>query len=453
MSININKYNKKSDYLTDNNKPVGENIVSLVDTEVVYDGVNVMLDGSQLNASSVCVVLFDNYDQHLVFVPVETYVAAGIDTDRYTVQTFLLYGMAEGKKLYMHKDNAAGSPMWATSNRYKLECDTTAAGGFHWAITINGAAKSGDVTWAESDTLASIAAQINAVANIATVVEGDSFIRITVNSYSNSTLTLTDNTGGTLTDLSIYCKIDGVAQAETHRTWQAQSVASLFPGSGFLAANTVQYARNGLNLSYRCGANLAKFKSYYRTNGSATWITEGDSSSRLSEAAFNNCADGTVGGAAGIALYNKYNGSWDAYMEASMLQLNDAHRAGVEFKSYNNGVSQNGFLASVTTMTFDGTYVPAYPAAAAAAAVTVNGQAGCLPTNHEIGLFMEDGRMARINKGLEVIGGTKLTTGSYYWGVAECNAYGAWLYAGFSGCLNNGSNYNTFSVRPTLASA
>ena len=46
--ININKYNKLSDYLSDNNKISDESIVSQVDNSIVYRGVNVMLKADQL---------------------------------------------------------------------------------------------------------------------------------------------------------------------------------------------------------------------------------------------------------------------------------------------------------------------------------------------------------------------------------------------------------------------
>ena len=453
--ININKYNKLSDYLSDNNKISDESIVSQVDNCIVYRGVNVMLKADQLCDSNVCVVVIDNSNGELLFIPEETYQASKLDTSRYEVQDFILYGLSARKKLYMHKNNA-GSFIWAEFNRYKLECDTTLRGRFSWAVTINGTAKSGSVSWEIGDTLDSIVAQLQEGAVATYLVfsheEGDPFIRVKKGGYSNSTFTLSDDIGATLTDLSVYTKIDGVAQAETHRDWQSQSVATLFPGSGYLPASTVQYARNGFNLSYYCGANLAQFKSYFRNNGSAAWVAE-NSANRMKEAAFNSCADGTIGGEDGIALYNKYNGSWDAYMEAGMLKLNDIHRNGMEFKSYNNGVSQNGFLASVTTMDFDGSYIPAYPAANKSSLFSIQDKPGCLPTNHEIGVFMEDERFARINGALRAVGGTQLSKSGYYWGVAEYSANGAWYYNGNCGCVNYNYRCNGATVRPVLASA
>ena len=275
---------------------------------------------------------------------------------------------------------------------------------------------------------------------------------MTVSSYSNSTLTLTADTGVTLTDLSIYCKVDGVAQEETHRTWQAQSVAALFQTLGYNAANTVQYGKNGLNMSYNAGGNYAKYLSYYRTSGSATWVAE--ASGMMNEATFNKCADGTIGGADGIALYNKYGGSYEAYMMGSMVQIDDTHTGGMEYQSYDNGEQQNSLLCKVTTMDFEGNYVPAYPAAAMAKA-TVDADLdvdGHLPTTHEMALMMEAETYAALRKGMGFLTGSGLISNTgYYWLVAECNAIVSWLYSGGSGNLYYGSKHNTFSVRPVLA--
>ncbi len=456
MGININKYNKRSDYLTDNNKPEGESCVSQVDSNVVYDAVNAMLEGNQLSDEDVYVVLKDKLDGRKYYIPIDTYLPEKIDTDRYTVQNHIVYGVMGDLKLKMHKDNA-GDRMWAEYNRYKIVLDTSAAGGFTWAVTINGTAKGGTVEWEAGATVDSVVEQMQTGAAatylVFSHVDGEDFIRVSKGGYSNSTFAVTNATGATLVDLSLYTKVDGKQQSETHRDWQSQAVATLFPGFGIMSPSPVQYAKNGLNLSYRCGANLQKFKSYFRTNGSATWITEGDASSRLNESAFQQCADGTIGGEAGITLYNKYQGSWDAYMEASMVQLNDVHRDGLEFKSYAIGPKTCEFLSSVTTMDFDGSYIPAFPAAYRASQVMVDGEAGCLGSNHEIGTFMDDVKFAKINQALTAIGGTKLNISSYYWGFAEYNANTSWYYHGYTGCIHNGNKYSSLTFRPVRASA
>lgn len=455
MPININKYNSHEAYAADGNRPADESCVSLVAGDVVYNGVNVILDETQLSAKSVTIVVLDNVDGEKKYIPIETYLASKLDTSRYTVQNYFLFGKTNGKKLFMHK-GYTGSFIWAERNLYKITCDTTAAGGFTWAVSVNGAAKGSTVEWAQGDTLDSIVAQMTSQAveyylDI-THVAGEDFIRVAKGGWEYSVLTLSSVTGATLIDLSLYTKVNGVQQAETHRDWQTQAVHDLFPSSPVITANSAQYAKNGYNLSYACGGNLERFKAFYRTNGNAGWVAE-TSADHMKEEAFNSCADGTLGGEDGIALYNKYGGSWDAYMESRMIQIDDTHTGGIEYQSYDNGTEGSHFLASVTTMDFDGSYIPAYPAAYSAAGVTIDGQQGCLPTEHEMALFMEDERLARINKAITALGGTPISITDYIWGVAEYAGYFSWFYIGYFGLLDTYGKYGRNGVRPVLASA
>lgn len=460
MSININKYNTHEAYAVDSDRPLDESCVSLVVNSVVYDGKNIVKTESQLGQKEVCMIVKDLVDNAIKYVPVRTFDANTFDTTRYLLKDWLRYGECKGKQLKVYKTNN-GSPTWAAPNRYKINFveDNFRTGGFHWAITINGTAKSGDCSWDSEVTIASAASrvisQINAVqANMASYVEGDDFVRITVSSYSNSTLTLTDIVDDCvkLDDLSVHVKINGVEQAQTHRTFMAQSVASLFPDLGYLPANSTQYGVNGLNMSNFAGGSLAKYKSYYRTSGSAEWKAE--TVGRMNEATFNQCADGTIGGANGIALYNKYDGSWDAYMEAGMIKIDDSHAAGVEYKNYDNGAEQNASLCQVTTMTFDGSYVPAYTAPSAAAAISDAdlGGAAHLPNNHEMALMMEAQTYADIRLGLGYLSGsTLLSNSTSYWLVSEYAADVAWFYYGPLGTLYYYGKGDTNAVRPVLA--
>ena len=427
--INIQKYNGLNDYAQDQSRPAGECAVSQIGNTVKYDGVNVILKGNQLNEDSVCSVFIDTLTGEKVYIPVETLSLAVLDTTRYTIQNYVLFGMCAGKKLYI--SGVYNSTKWAENNWYKIQCDTTANGGFHWAITINGTDKSGDVAWEAEATLDSIVTQLQtgAVSSrlIFSHVAEEDFIRVTVNNYSNSTFTLTNNTGATLTDLSTFCKINGVDQASAHHQWQGVGVKTLFDAYPGNSPSTTLYGKNKLNMSYRAGGNLAKYKQYYRgSNGSATYVAE--ASGRMSEQGFANLNDAQA---------------W----------IDSTYRSSMEFRSYNDGKACNDFLASVTTLNFEGEYVPAFPAAALAAQTTFDGVAGCLPTIHELALFMEDERMAKINIGIAAINGTKLVNTAYPWAVGESNAYYAWFYSGNTGNINTYTKYYSNGVRPVLASA
>lgn len=450
--INVQKYDSLNDYLKDQGRPAGECAVSQIGNTIRYDGVNVILKGNQLNEDSVCSLFIDTLTGEKVYIPVETLNLAALDTTRYTIQNYVLFGMCAGNKLYI--SGAYNSAKWAQDNWYKLECDLTANGGFDWAITISGTEKSGTVAWESGATLDDIRTQLqnSAVSNrlIFTHVAEEDFIRVTVNNYSNSTFTLTNNTGATLTDLSTFCKVGGVDQPSAHRQWQGVAVKTLFDAYPGCAPSATLYGKNKLNMSYRAGGNLAKYKQYYRgSNGSATYVSE--TGGRMSEQGFANL-NGS-GNADAQALYDKYNGSWDAYMEAGMVWIDSTYRSSMEFKSYNDGKACNDFLASVTTLNFEGEYVPAFPAAALAAQTTFDGVAGCLPTIHELALFMEDERMAKINIGIAAINGTKLTNTAYPWTVGEYVAHAAWFYYGNASYIYFSSKYLSSGVRPVLASA
>ena len=449
-NLNLNKYADKTAYNSDT-RPAGECAVSLVGSEVVYDGVNVILKLNQLRRDDVCLVFWDTVNLEYVFVPVETYSASTFDTTRYTLQNFVRFTRSMGRDVVIHKD-ALSSAIWAEFNRYKLSCTTSASGGFTWSVVINGTTKGGTVTWSAGATLDSIVSQMNTQGTVSTYLvfsheSGEDFIRIRKGGYSYSVFTISNATGATLTDLSLNTKVGGVAQTQAHRDWQTQDTAALFPASGFLPANSVQYARNGYNLSWMCGGNLARYKAYYDANGSSTYVAESTVAARMKSSAF--AALNGSGVAEQQALYDKYGGSWDAYMAASMVQIDDQHTNGIEYQSYNDGDKQTQFLASVTTEDFDGSYIPAYPIAYAAAqktdtrgVLTFN-----LPTEHEMAVFMEDSVFAKINAAMSVLSGTALSNTAYYWSVARFHSASSWLYDGNNGKLNNNGLYTSCSGR------
>lgn len=448
-NLNLNKYADRAAYNADT-RPANENCVSMVGSEIIYDGVNVILKLNQLRRDDVCLVFWDTVESEYVFVPVETYAAATFDTTRFQMQNYVRFTRSMGRDVVMHKDAISG--MCAEYNRYRLAVTTTAGGSFSWSVVINGTTKSGTVEWSSGATLDSIVTQLNQGAVSTYLVfsheSNESFIRITKGGYSNSIFTISNVNGGvTLTDLSMSCKIGGVTQERSHRDWQAQDTASLFPNSGFLPANSAQYARNGYNLSYWCGGNLARYKAYTEAGGSATYIAESTIGARMKPAAF--AALNGSGVAEHQALYDKYNGSWDAYMEASMVKIDDEHTNGIEYQSYYDGDTQSQFLASVTTEDFDGSYIPAYPCAYAAFVKTATRSdlTFNMPTEHELAVFMSDDVFSRINMAMTILGGSALSNTDYYWSVARYNSNSAWCYYGSNGILDGGTLYRGLSSR------
>jgi hypothetical protein len=161
------------------------------------------------------------------------------------------------------------------------------------------------------------------------------------------------------------------------------------------------------------------------------------------------------------AIYNYLSGStldqkYDSYLISRMVDPD--YNGGVCKFSKNNGVEVCQILGNVTTEYFDGTFVPAFPAAYNAIQISdvdlcPNG-AG-LPSAHEIACFMSDvepDRLSAINSAIDkMVGGTKLAIGAYYWSAVEYNSDVAWTYNGNYGTLNYYYKYNSLSVRPALA--
>ena len=441
---NIFKYASKAAYSAATDRPVNESSVSFDGGEMHYDGKNPITPIKQCDG--VNIVLLDPTTKQKYGVPVAEYNAASLDP-RFTI-VGVMFGKILGKCIIMHKN--AASRMWGQSGFYKLT--PSASGSFHWDVTINGTAKSGDVTWT-SDAVATIVSQINAVQSGLAVNKG-TYVGIAVNTYSASTFTISSDSGVEYEDLSKQCWVDGVKQTEVHRGWQNTAVGSLSLGlTSFIAANTVQYSKAGCNNSYRCGANFAKWKSWASANGNASYVAE-SAVDIMKQTAFEACATGT---ADAQAVYAKYNGDYDAYLRAHMINVEDVHAGGVEYIGYGRGLEQTKLLASVMTLDLDGNRVPAFPAAYYANTAYVSGDDAMaagkwqMPNNTDLGMFMEDTTYALVRSALSKIGGTALANSDYIWSVSECYSADAWCYYGGNGTVRYYGKYYSFSVRPLLA--
>lgn len=403
---------------------------------------NAIFTEYELERNDVALCFDDSETGDMVFIPVSCYNPSTLDSERYVLKPFVRFHRGKnGVTVVMHTQRST-SQVWCEFNRYKLECDTREEGGFHWEITINGTVKSGDVLWKANDTLYTIVTQLNrgAVSNylVFSQENNENFIRIRTGGTTDSTFTLTKERGAVLTDLSLYVKVDGVLQVEKHRTWQCTNVNVLFPDSGFITPGTALYARNGYNTAYRSIANAEIAKAYYAENGTGTYIAE-TTVGKMSPTAFANLNNSGV--AEQQALYDKYDGSWDAYIEAGIVNIDDTHTLGMEYRSYDNGNTQNAFLASVSIMDFDGNYIPLYPLASWAASLT-DTKLGAfhLPTIHEIAIFESDDVAQKLNKAMTTIG-KNFTPLQHTCSVAKYGAPTYWLYDPNYGTLGGSGVY------------
>ena len=511
--ININKFNTLADYLEGGNLLHDECRVSQIgpssDMRIMYDMPNVLtknrvVGAGNLSQNEVAMVVKDRLDGKIKFIPQRYFDGNSLDTSLYELKDFIRYRGEGSKQLMIYKTNN-GSVKWGRNNYYKINVPSellSSGGTITLKVTINGTTRTTSYTWSSATTLSTIASQLynsisgNAMSSIngesgwyIGYTSGEDFIRSSVGTYSNSTLaTDTGTTSGiTITDLSKNSKYNGTTlNSSTHRGWANQYLTAIFASdstvlSGLRAAyNTTGnlhsqacYDRMTLtasggvvtesqtNLEYRCGANLSKYRSW------ATNLTSADAtdlanlytgSGPVSKSTFSGLSSGTT---EQQAIYNYLSGStldqkYDSYLISRMVDPD--YNGGVCKFSKNNGVEVCQILGNVTTEYFDGTFVPAFPAAYNAVRITdadlcPNG-AG-LPSAHEIACFMSDvepDRFSAINSAIDkMVGGTKLTTGAYYWSAVEYYSNLACSYTGSSGTLDGNYKYYSLTVRPALA--
>lgn len=447
---NIHQYANQSDYAAAIDRPNNESNISLVGNTVVADGVNVVVAYKACNLQKGDAIAYDTVKGKVVGI--KNPLSSALDTTRFLIFGYY-YGCSSGKGNVLAKGNV--TQLWAQSHLYTITPTLTANGGFKFTCSINGSSKSGTISWSANATLASVISQINTAAGttIAATITGVSgVIGITINSYTNANFAITEATGAVLDVLSKYVTIDGVAQTETARSFQATLVNTLFPSLGYTGATTESRMKNGGNGGYRAGANLAKYMSYWQTNGVSTYAAE-TGSDIINKATFESFATATGDSK---ALYDKYNGSWAAYMANRMADSENMSPTAVSMMYYDNGDEMTAKLASVMTKGLDGSWIPAYPAAYYAHNYSVAdvpvAAAGKwhLNTTRDITEFMEDTAYAAINKSANATSGTALSNSAYYWSVSECNNCNAWFYYG-GGTLSCSSKYNSLQVRPSLA--
>ena len=448
---NIHQYANQSDYAAAIDRPNNESNISLVGNTVVADGVNVVVAYKACNLQKGDAIAYDTVKGKVVGI--KNPLSSALDTTRFLIFGYY-YGCSSGKGNVLAKGNV--NQLWAQSHLYTITPTLTANGGFKFTCSINGSSKSGTISWSANDTLASVISQINTAAGttIAATITGVSgVIGITINSYTNANFAITEATGAVLDVLSKYVTIDGVAQTETARSFQTTFVNTLFPSLGYAGATTESRMKNGGNGGYRAGANLAKYMSYWQTNGVSTYAAE-TGSDIINKATFESFATATGDSK---ALYDKYNGSWAAYMANRMADSENMSPTAVSMMYYDNGDEMTAKLASVMTKGLDGSWIPAYPAAYYAHNYSVAdvpvAAAGKwhLNTTRDITEFMEDTAYAAINKSANATSGTALSNSAYYWSVSEYNHSIAWYYNGSIGTLRSNYKYNSYQVRPSLA--
>lgn len=470
------QYGSQHDYNVDAaNRPSDSSTVCLVNNEVKYKGVNVVVEATPFNVEVGDMLVYDKQELKHKILKMRTYNAATFDTSRY-VKSEALYHRTVGKVgLFLYKSQTSGA--WGAQCEFKISgLDLTQSGSFDFLSTgYQAAATATTISWEAGATINDVKALFttgnggvigNASYNSVTADNGD--LIIMVGGYGTNNITISNLTGGgadaVLTDYSKTCKVGDVELTgndnEIHRSFQGSTVATCFPSlaGDLLPVTSACYTVSKANRPYRCGMSFQIFKAYVTTNGATTFVddTTGGSTFPMTKAKFDACATSET--AAEVACYNRHNGDYDSYLRAAMIDIESLK--GTVGDAYKNFGKQGKLLASIFYKNHNGEWKPCYPAAynvslmgVTAAGYTTGFEPGniYMSESYEMASFMNDDIRLVLNQRIAALGGGNSLGGSNLWSASECLSSNAWVFNATYGNLHNGNKMHSYSCRGSLA--
>ena len=331
----VNKYADKAGYTADKNRKDTQSAVSYVedDGEVIYDGVNVVVDRDAADAGDLAV--FDKTDGTLKFVKGATLLYDRLPPE--LVPMAVVYGR-RGERVRIVALQHLGFYKWAVAYEVKLSGFDLSAGG-NFTLTVDNT--SSEFTYPAGATLASIAAQINADTTIAgyswkaTASDEIAAIVMECNTSAENYKKISAS-GCTLTKHAEYVDY--------------QTTTAIIPQK-----TTVNVRRrNGVD-SQLAGCDNDAFLEYYRENGTTGTDILPGSSTIIRESVFTQTDNPAL-----FAAYPTYR---DYLFGEHLAEYPSAYEAFLQ-----DGKDNTAILAGKTKTDFYGKTVPCYPAAAAAAA-------------------------------------------------------------------------------------
>ena len=331
----VNKYADKAGYTADKNRKDTQSAVSYVedDGEVIYDGVNVVVDRDAADAGDLAV--FDKTDGTLKFVKGATLLYDRLPPE--LVPMAVVYGR-RGERVRIVALQHLGFYKWAVAYEVKLSGFDLSAGG-NFTLTVDNT--SSEFTYPAGATLASIAAQINADTTIAgyswkaTASDAIAAIVMECNTSAENYKKISAS-GCTLTKHAEYVDY--------------QTTTAIIPQK-----TTVNVRRrNGVD-SQLAGCDNDAFLEYYRENGTTGTDILPGSSTIIRESVFTQTDNPAL-----FAAYPTYR---DYLFGEHLAEYPSAYEAFLQ-----DGKDNTAILAGKTKTDFYGKTVPCYPAAAAAAA-------------------------------------------------------------------------------------
>lgn len=331
----VNKYADKAGYTADKNRKDTQSAVSYVedDGEVIYDGVNVVVDRDAADAGDLAV--FDKTDGTLKFVKGATLLYDRLPPE--LVPMAVVYGR-RGERVRIVALQHLGFYKWAVAYEVKLSGFDLSAGG-NFTLTVDNT--SSEFTYPAGATLASIAAQINADTTIAgyswkaTASDAIAAIVMECNTSAENYKKISAS-GCTLTKHAEYVDY--------------QTTTAIIPQKTTINVRR----RNGVD-SQLAGCDNDAFLEYYRENGTTGTDILPGSSTIIRESVFTQTDNPAL-----FAAYPTYR---DYLFGEHLAEYPSAYEAFLQ-----DGKDNTAILAGKTKTDFYGKTVPCYPAAAAAAA-------------------------------------------------------------------------------------
>lgn len=452
----LHKYQDKTAYTAATDRPANSPNVSLAGEEVIFDPVNtaIPIERGQLQIGDHLV--YDKTTGKRMVIRQAGFKLAQLDTNRYIDGKAVFFGNIGDRPFFVGIENL-GNIAFSQYSHCKITGFDLENGG---TAKLTGQNFSCEFSYDAGASYTEIAAAMTAAktGSYATYYTFSALADgIGVRTWPTD---LTVATGGLTRTWTKAIKADGT-EVDGKVSWDTLAHYCDLTEIGYNAMDM-----RGLDGTGRL--HKKQYIEYIRTLSSAT--TFGDEySAFMNQATFNSCEDGTVGGADGIALYNKYGGNYYDYADvcAGLRMINyDVPRKTAE--TLRTGEKATKELAAVKLTNFDGTLLDAFPAAAAAHAygITVTGYTtGFEPGNwHELGV----GELSRImrlatsrtttldaddilNKAIVAGGGTPIFGDVSH---ALCGAHSVYrqlLFDGAGGDLNPNNRISANRVRVSLA--
>ncbi|MBR4590961.1 MAG: hypothetical protein IKO36_09925 [Bacteroidaceae bacterium] len=414
---------------------------------------------------------------------------------------------------------------------YRIEVNNNISGGFDYSITTSNATSSGSVSWNAGDTVESIKNQImqNTAGYIRTYVTTNNpvilentvrsttgeAIGIAAGGYGNNVCSISNivNNSAEIIDMSKFAVIsNNIVNGDSYdsslttinsnrKNWRG-SLCQTCVGSTIMpyANNTSCLGNSGYNYSYRTGVKFLEFINWARSSGNESYTTDGvngttnnSSGVIMKKTYFDNMMNSSHE-QYNSAMHSYYNNllnsdeepyktlrktysEWynyiptelyDVYIMTHMIKLDPT--SGIGFSMMNKGKTITDIKGKIFTVTFNYTYVPAYPPEYNALRYgrIYNTEENTIfkpgfyyhPEPLDLGIIMRDDMIIKCNTTWNNLVGNKHSkrtnlsaTGATYLGsVGECNANYTWNFYGYTRCLDYSARYNSnFRSRPCSA--